>query len=306
LPRNAEGLALIGDPRDDSHMLVSQFHLAVLKLHNAFVDRARRSDSDDSQLFAEASQQTRWSIQWIVVNEFLPTLVGQPLAEEIVARGPAYFDITEPFIPLEFADAAYRYGHCQIRHRYRVNRQTEPVPLFPDLLGFRRVPSELRVDWTLFFDGSGGDAQRAKKIDGRLVRSLIELPVAITGECDVEEYHSLAVRDLQRGQGVALPSGETLSRHLKIAPLTAEEVGLAVTGWKAETPLWYYLLREADVRGGGDRLGPLGGRIVADVLVGLLKADPSSYLNAADPDWAPPFAAAGGSCMGSMLAWATQ
>src|SRR5262249_22866827 len=157
----------------------------VLKLHNAFVDRIRRSGGSESQLFAEASQQTRWSIQWIIVNEFLPTLVGHSLAEEVVARGPAYFNISEPFIPLEFADAAYRYGHCQIRDRYRGNRQTEPVPLFPDLLGFRLVPAARRVDWTLFFDAPEGSAQRAKKIDGRMVRSLIELPVAMTGECDV-------------------------------------------------------------------------------------------------------------------------
>jgi heme peroxidase len=303
VPRNAEGLALIGDPRDDSHMLVSQFHLAVLKLHNAFVDRARSSGAPESQIFPDASRLTRWSIQWIIVNEFLPTLVGQQLAQEAVDQGPLYFNVREPFIPLEFADAAYRYGHCQIRHRYQLNRDAEAVSLFPDLLGFRRVPPERRVDWRLFFDGKGNRAQRAKKIDGRLVRGLIELPVAITGECEIEEYHSLAVRDLQRGQGVALPSGEALSRHLDIEPLTPSEVGLTSMGWSGETPLWYYLLREADVRSDGDRLGPLGGRIVAEVLVGLLKADSSSYLNAAEPGWAPPFASADASPIAQMLAW---
>jgi hypothetical protein len=107
------------------------------------------------------------------------------------------------FIPLEFADAAYRDGHCQIRHEYRLNPETEPMPLFPDLLGFRPIPRERAVDWTLFFDVEGTQtAQRAKKIDGRLVKSLIQLPIAITGEEEIDEYHSLAVRDLQRGQGV--------------------------------------------------------------------------------------------------------
>src|SRR6516162_6435244 len=189
--------------------------------------------------------------------------------------------------PLEFADAAYRYGHAQIRHRYQLNRQTDPVPLFPDLLGFRPVPREHLVDWTLFFDAPAArSAQRSKKIDGRLVRALIQLPVAVTGECEIDDYHSLAVRDLQRGQGVGLPSGEAVARHMGIVPLTEEQVGLASTGWRGETPLWYYVLREADACTGGHRLGPVGGRIVTEVLVGLIDADATSYRQG-DQEWRP-------------------
>jgi hypothetical protein len=62
-----------------------------------------------------------------------------------------------------------------------------------------------------------------------------------------------------------------------VAPLTVEQVGIVSTGWKGETPLWFYILREADVCGGGDRLGPVGGQIVADVLVGLIDADAGSF-----------------------------
>jgi hypothetical protein len=182
------------------------------------------------------------------------------------------------FIPLEFADAAYRYGHAQIRHRYQLNLHSDPVPLFPDLLGFRPVPREHALDWKLFFDAPGATtAQRCKKIDGKLVRALIELPVAVTGECEIEDYHSLAVRDLQRGQGVGLPSGESLARHMGIAPLTAEQVGIASSGWRGETPLWFYILREADACTSGSLLGPVGGRIVAEVLVGLIDADATSF-----------------------------
>ena len=191
------------------------------------------------------------------------------------------------FIPLEFADAAYRYGHCQIRHEYRLNHETEPVPLFPDLLGLRPVPPHRAVDWTLFFDGPGGEtAQRAKKIDGRLVRALIQLPVAITGESGIEDYHSLAVRDLERGHGVGLPSGEAVARHIGAQALTAEQVGLGAAGYRGETPLWYYILREADVTASGSRLGPVGGRIVAEVMVGLLDRDPTS-VRSAEPGWRP-------------------
>jgi Animal haem peroxidase len=277
--RNADGIAIIGDPRNDSHMLISQLHLAMLKAHNSFVDEARLNGTPADAVFEAAARQLRWHHQWIILHEFLPALVGQTLADQVLREGPRWFRPGHSvFIPLEFADAAYRYGHAQIRHHYRLNLQTDPVLLFPDLLGFRPVPREHAIDWTLFFDAPGAaTAQRSKKIDGKLVRALIELPVAVTGECEIEDYHSLAVRDLQRGQGVGLPSGEAVARHLGIVPLTAEQVGIASTGWNGETPLWYYILREADASAGGHRLGPVGGRIVAEVLVGLIDADPTSF-----------------------------
>jgi hypothetical protein len=197
----------------------------------------------------------------------------------VLREGPQWFRPgSVQFIPLEFADAAYRYGHAQIRHRYHLNLHTDPVPLFPDLLGFRPLPRQHTIDWTLFFDAAGAKpAQRCKKIDGKLVQALIQLPVAVTGECEIEDYHSLAVRDLQRGQGVGLPSGEAVARHIGIVPLIKEQVGLTSTGWHGETPLWYYILREADACTGGHRLGPVGGRIVTEVLVGLIDKDPTSY-----------------------------
>ena len=286
--RNAEGIAIIGDPRNDSHMLMSQLHLAMLKAHNASVEEARRNGAAPDRVFDEAAQQLRWHYQWIVLNEFLPALAGRSFVDEVLRDGPRWFRPRhEAFIPLEFADAAYRYGHSQIRHRYQLNAETNPVPLFPDLLGFRPVPREHRVDWTLFFDSPGAKpAQRCKKIDGKLVRSLIELPVAVTGECEIEDYHSLAVRDLQRGQGVGLPSGEAVSRYIGVEPLTPDQVGIASTGWQGETPLWYYILREADVCTGGYRLGPVGGRIVTEVLVGLIDMDASSFRRSR-PEWRP-------------------
>jgi hypothetical protein len=55
------------------------------------------------------------------------------------------------------------------------------------------------------------------------------------------------------------------------------QVGIASTGWQGDTPLWYYILREADVCTGGDRLGPVGSLIVTEVLVGLVDADATSF-----------------------------
>ena len=288
LPRNPQGVALVGDPRNDVHLLMSQLHLAMLHLHNGLVDRLRSDGVAEVELFAEARRAATWHYQWVLLQDFLPRIVGAELVAELLAGGARHYrpDPGAAWIPLEFADAAYRYGHSQVRDRYQVNGGAEPVPLLPDLLGFRPVPAALAVDWSFLFDMAGRPrAQRAKLIDGRLAASLIQLPQAITGP-DADDYASLAVRDLQRGQGVGLPSGETVARRMGSEPLAAEEVGLEAAGWYEETPLWFYLLKEAELRGGGERLGPVGGRLVGEVLVGIVDADGESY-RAVDPGWRP-------------------
>jgi hypothetical protein len=288
--RNSEGTAIIGDPRNDSHVLVSQMHLALAHAHNRLVDRCRAEGVPDSQIFETAARDLRWHYHTAVLNEFLPALVGEELVEALLRDGPRFYRPSgQAYIPLEFADAAYRYGHSQIRHLYRLNTASEPTPIFPDLIGFRPVAPAHWVDWSLLFDAPGqAAAARAKKIDGRLVSALIALPVAVTGDTEVEEFHSLAVRDLERGRGVGLPSGEAIARYLGEAPLTADEVGVGRAGWRGETPLWYYVLREADVRSGGNRLGPVGARIVGEVIVGLLDLDQTSVRHA-HPEWHPAF-----------------
>jgi hypothetical protein len=66
----------------------------------------------------------------------------------------------------------------------------------------------------------------------------------------------------------------------------ADECGLCAEGWTLETPFWYYVLKEVEVRNGGEYLGEVGGRMVADVLFGLIDPDPTSYRRAAS-DWQP-------------------
>jgi hypothetical protein len=288
VPRNQEGIALVGDPRNDVHLFVNQLQVAFLRAHNRLVARLREDGEAAGDVFGEARTALTWHYQWVLLHDFLPGLAGDELVAEVLAEGPQLFAPgAEAFIPLEFADAAYRYGHSQVRHAYRVNAAADAVPLFPDLLGLRPVAPERVVDWALLFDVPGEPpAQRAKRIDGRLPASLIALPTAITGEVDDAAYRSLAGRDLQRGLATGLPSGETVAAALGETPLTPAEVGLADAGWTDETPLWFYVLREADVRAGGDRLGPVGARIVAEVLIGIVDADPGSY-RAVAPDWSP-------------------
>jgi hypothetical protein len=288
VPRNHEGIALIGDPRNDVHVFTGQMTVAFIKLHNRLVDRLREDETAEDALFEQARRAASWHYQHVIVREFLPGLIGAQLTTELLEGGPQLYGIGgEPYIPFEFADAAYRYGHAQIRPRYQVNARFGPLPVFPDLMGFRPVTPQRTVDWTLQIDVAGHPAaQRAKRIDSRLPAALIALPTQISGSEPGTDYASLANRDLQRGQAVRLASGETIARHLGVPPLTAAQIGLAELGWTGETPLWLYVLKEADVLHAGEQLGPVGGRVVGEVLVGIIDSDPESF-RSVDPEWQP-------------------
>jgi len=288
LPRNPQGLALIADSRNDVHTVISQLHLAFLRFHNAVVDNLRSRLGSDPNLFEEARRVCTWHYQWIVLREFLPMTVGQPLVDQIRQEGHVVYAFEDqPFIPLEFADAAYRFGHPQIRATYQLNASTRGLTIFPDLAGTRPIPSAHVVDWSRFFViPNCPEPQASRRIAPRLAHPLIDLPEEIVGKVQRPEDRSLAYRDLQRGSDCGLPSGEAIAQEMGLQPLSRKEVGLRSYGWEGETPLWYYILKEAEIRECGERLGEVGGRIVAEVLIGLLEGDPNSYLNL-QPDWRP-------------------
>lgn len=286
LARNQQGIALIGDPRNDVHAFMTGLQVAFIRAHNRLVDRLRADGVAESDLFGDARLALSWHFQWVIVHDFLPNLAGSEITASVLNHGPRFYrPQTESYIPVEFADAAFRYGHSQIKGDYALQPGGARFAVFPDLAGFRPLNPGHRIDWTLLFDVPGPPkAQRAKPIDGTVPASLIRLPEAITGTVDVSAYRSLASRDLQRGMGTGLPSGEQVARAMGVTPLTRAELALA--DWQDETPLWLYILREAAVRGGGDYLGPVGGRIVTEVIIGIIRKDPESYL-ANDPTWRP-------------------
>jgi hypothetical protein len=288
VPRNQEGIALLGDPRNDVHLFVNQLHVAFIAMHNRLVDRLRADGEPESEVFDQARRAATWHYQHVIVREYLPDVIGAELTAALLDGDVRlYRPDGDAYIPFEFADAAFRYGHAQIRDRYQVNASFGPCPVFPDLIGFGPVAAEHTVDWELQIDVPGAPAaQRAKKIDGRLPASLISLPTAISGERPESDYASLANRDLQRGQAVGLPSGEAIARAIGVEPLTGEQTGLGQFGWRDETPLWLYVLKEAEALNQGERLGPVGGRIVGEVLIGIIQADPESFL-AVEGSWTP-------------------
>jgi hypothetical protein len=288
LPRNRQGRALVGDPRNDVHLIISQLHLAFLKFHNRVVDLLREQGTPAGNIFNEARRLVRWHYQWIVAHEFLPLSVGDVLMNDLLENGSRFYSfVEEPFIPVEFADAAYRFGHSQIRNRYTLNAKGVAGNIFPDFAGTRPVPHERVIDWRYFFAvDSQHTPQASKKIDTSLAHALIELPASVVGETQYPEQHSLAYRDLERGLALDLPSGEAIARYMGVEPLSADDVGLNKLGYQGETPLFYYILKEAQLRNNGQFLGLVGGRIVAEVLLGLLDGDPTSYRNA-DGAWTP-------------------
>ena len=90
-----------------------------------------------------------------------------------------------------------------------------------------------------------------------------------------------------------MPSGQAVAKAVGATPLAADDLAeLKPYGFQSSTPLWYYVLKEAEQVADGLHLGPVGGRIVAEVLIGLLETDSNSYL-ARKPKWTPTLGSAG-------------
>lgn len=318
---NFFGRALIGDPRNDENLLVSQLHCTMLRFHNRVMETvAQDSPLTGDNLFKEVQRLVRWHYQWVVVHDFLPRIVAQEVVDDILrveelvvgghGRPPIAllrprFRFYEPqesaYLPVEFSVAAYRFGHSMVRGRYFINDFVKqatgdrPLPIFgpenpPDELsnlnGFRRLPGQWAVEWKHLFAVPGADTepQPSLRIDTSLAGPLADLPRSIASD----PPHSLAERNLQRGLRLALPSGTSVARAMGITPLSANELGIGDLDAElaAHPPLWFYVLKEAELLEGGRMLGPVGGRIVAEVLLGLLAHDPLSYLSV-EPNWRP-------------------
>lgn len=293
LPRNGSGIALIGDPRNDENTIISQFHLLMIKFYNKIYDKVESENPNLSShdVFEEARKSTVLHYQWLVLNHFLPLICGAHVVKDILANGRKYYvPIKESFIPVEFSVAAYRFGHSMIRQKMKLNNDGKIVDIFSAQFGrgFSRLKSlDQVIDWDLFFD-TGTEFQKAAKCDVKLPTSLLALPFIPAPN------NSLATRNLKRGNSFLLPSGEAVSRSLG---RTEKEIELIQNNLAlhCDTPLWLYLLAEAQYIGRQDQkskyspnegLGPVGARIVAEVLIGILQLDSNSFLGS-NPNWSP-------------------
>lgn len=317
LPRNTLGQALVGDPRNDEQLLVSHFHLALIEFHNRMVDEAKKEGHRGMEIFERARTLVTWHYQWVVLHDYLPRILQSDVLDRLLegirkARTKPHHALRHftpsvgPYLPHEFVGAAFRFGHSMVRESYVLNdqlndtRKGKPIPPFSmdgdDLRGRRKTPAGWRVDPRLLLDLGGATYQRSLRIDTHLSSALARVPVQ-------GGLESLAYLDLQRGQDLRLPSGQTLARAMGIRRiLTPSEAGPESTA-ALETPLWYYILKEAEIEAGGLRLGELGSIIVGEVLVGLLLMDPSSFISR-EPSWRPTLAQQGRFTLGELVRFA--
>jgi heme peroxidase len=298
--------ALIGDPRNDENLIVAQLHVAFLRAHNRLID-------DRGEEFGGARRILRRHYQHIVLHDFLKQIADPQIVDETIESNRVYTPSEDRlFMPLEFSVAAYRFGHSMVRARYDFNVNFQPATLgelftFTALSGqlgeeFDTLPEVWIIQWEKFVD-VGEPFNRTRSIDTKLVEPLFTLP-DIQGRPRQGDRARLAVRNLLRGYLLRLPTGQAVARALRqklqgvrnIPVLTPQQITngaqspqqaqvLEQAGFLERTPLWYYILAEAAILEEGERLGPVGSTIVAEVLVGLVRRSESSILSM--DNWQP-------------------
>ena len=261
--------------------------------------------------------------QWVVLNDFLRRVVGDATWQSVLQPGSAtakpvvqrrvFTWQDEPAIPVEFSGAAYRFGHSMVRNDYTLSERPagRAIPLFrapgeagEDLTGFRPLPAGLTIEWDHLFKTGSRTPLPSMQIDASLSARLAHVPPdgAALAHLNLRRHRALR---LPPGSEVAVALGETPLEPAELVPKDAALADIPEAVLRSP-PLWYYVLCEAGQRHDGTHLGPVGGRIVAEVLVGLVEADRNSYLNAETP-WSPelPLDAQGKFTMAQLVKFAT-
>lgn len=291
----------IGERRNEETTIISQLHVAFLRAHNALVEGGYD--------YCAARTALRRYYQSIVVHDFLPRVANPAVVAEMLSRpwdayNPAEGDF---FMPLEFTVAAFRFGHSMVRNLYNINDNFKGVSLlrlFNVLGGYPRLPDNWIIQWENFVDV---ERNRARLIDTQLAPTLFTVPGLPPGD-----EIRLPVRTLLRGYLLRLPTGQAVAQALNLKPeelMSAEDIEAVAaripggaqlaelrkervaddgTSWKlsARTPLWFYILSEAvhsrEVVKRGQQLGPVGSRLVAGVLIALVRRSKNSILRIPD------------------------
>jgi heme peroxidase len=312
LPRDEDLRATIADQRNDQNLIIAGLHCAFLLFHNRAVDlvRSRPKLQGTDDVFTAARRLTTWHYQWLILREFLPLFVGRRTVGRVMSALRANRVGSGVAMPVEFAGAAYRFGHSMVRPSYRANLKgdkgkpffgfifdpaAEQPPDPPDLVGGFRAPRRF-IGWQTFFDFEDGEVRPNKRIDTKLSSPLLKLPVRAIATQDPDQQTPVALpqRSLLRQVTWSLPSGQAIAAELGLPRLDpVEELKDYRLGLDRSTPLFYYVLKEAEVMEDGLHLGPVGGRIVAEVFIRALLSDPRSFIRV-DPRWRPTLPAGSG------------
>ena len=277
--------------------------MLFIKLHNIIADEiSSQFPCHPRRVFEDARSQVINIYQQIIVNDFLPVLMDEEVLK-FVWDNPDLnlFEVDDETrsMPIEFSVAAFRFGHSMVLNQYPQGRRTDKI-FIQELFSFTGespepfgghggLPADRVVDWRKMLKGPG--------TKGALVD-----PVVFRAAVPVREGQitNLATRNLYRGNEVGLPSAQGLIKALVdrtpslaavIEPIDTKDFTIldkfkdqTFTEYLREhTPLWYYILEEAQGpdydENGGTKLGKLGSLIVAATMIQILKSMPSSVLN---------------------------
>ena len=316
----AKRRAIIPDPRNDENLAVAQTHLAFIRFHNRVVDTLPAS-VPPAQRFARAREIVTKHYQWMLRTDYLPRICARTVVTNVFTSGRKAFEVGAtptdvPTMPIEFSVAAFRLGHSMIRPAYNWNRIFDSGLGTLDLLfefsggsgtlgGGPRLPSNWIADFRRLFDfKEAGRANlavpaakfnRAMRIDTTLTPPLRTLPGFPAARAN------LAFRNLTRAQMVKLATGQQMATFLKgkgvtLTRLTRAQLRDGRNGAKLDgltqaqrdailtnTPLWFYVLREAELNGG--RLNGVGARIVAETFHRAIEGSQASIVR--DATWRP-------------------
>ena len=297
------GKRMLADDRGAENMVIRQMTAVFARLHNLAVEQFGADRKQPELLFARSQQQTRRQFQYLVVHDYLPNVLDQATYRKIFVEQQTEIEWDSFSVPVEFSAAAMRFGHAMVRPNYMFNFGKEMF--LQQLLGKTgdRGPlnDDQEISWGFFFQGAGPESTvTSRPIDTRLAPPFQELPPDLIGtpepKCPFARVagnpSQLSVRTLLRGAGLRLASGQNVADAWGFDPLTEQElttnsVGdetkqgriLKENGLTNSTPLWYYILKEAEVRKNGNRLGAVGSSIVGETIYAALRADSQSILN---------------------------
>ncbi len=294
---------LIADPRNDENKIIVQLHILFMRLHNKIHEGKVGNHPLGSEGFLDTKQKVQQIYRRIVLCDYLPRIIKPEIINNVVnslRNGTSFYqqmnrrvnqalESEEPVLamPVEFAHAAFRLGHSQLLDRYVIRRGSSlrlfvTIPrkdkdLDGDLRGAEPITDVNEIDWNLFFGTTGRDGL---PLDTFLPKSIFRLPRPAVTEPPI----SLAERNILRGIDFGLPSGQEVAVSLRsvYGPITvvpADQLGIPEDVLQIEpslevlTPLWYYILREAQVLNPDQpQLGEVGGYIVAETILGSMVA----------------------------------
>ena len=295
---------LLADDRNNENVVIRQIHAIFLLLHNRAVAELRQK-GESCDVFERARQRVQWQYQWIVRHDLLPAICSRQAYTAVVEEGWTQISWSpEGFlIPVEFAHAVARFGHSMVRERYPIKAGADQTPL-TDLLAEARtgdsIRPEFQIDWKVFCKAI------SHSIDTTVAPPLFDLDprsVALfvtSGAPARTDGDSLPARTLRRGACLRLATGQQAAAALGLEPSLDDgrEPPDGYTpfndsdslGFTGNLPLWYYILLEAELKSRGRSLGPLGSRLMCEVIEGSLAHDRGSIVHQlrADPDWVPP------------------